>query len=93
MPDTAAHTTPEEAALWVGLSLIPGLGGQGFRELLHRFGTPEQIYATSHADLRNAVPEKIASRIKEGPDPALIADTLAWLEGAHNHLVTLADAD
>ncbi len=87
------RTTPEEAALWIGLSLIPGLGGQGIRELLGRFGTPEQIYATSRTDLRNVVPEKIASRIQDGPDSTAIASTLAWLEAPDNHLVTLADPD
>lgn len=93
MPEPAARTTPAEAELWVGLSLIPGLGGQGFRELLSCFGTPERIYATPYADLCKVVTAKIAGHIRQGPDPAILAAALAWLEGTQNHLVTLADPD
>jgi len=90
--DATVPATPDEAALWIGLSLIPGLGGQGLRELLHRFGTPEQILAVSHAGLRTVVSDKIAGRIKESLDPAAIAPAMAWLESPDNHLVTLADS-
>jgi DNA processing protein len=93
MADNTAHTTPDDAALWVGLSLIPGLGGQGYRELLSRFGTPEQIYATAYADLRQATSEKIAGHIKAGPDPDAIAAALMWLQAPNHHLITLADRD
>lgn len=93
MQDTAARTTPDEAALWIGLSLITGLGGQAYRELLTRFGSPEQIYATPHAELRKVVSAKIATLIKEGPDPGSVAVALSWLESQDNHLITLADPD
>ncbi|OIQ88888.1 hypothetical protein GALL_292140 [mine drainage metagenome] len=93
MAETSARTTPQEASLWVGLSLIPGLGGQGFRQLLTQFGTPAEIDATSLTDLCRVVPEKIALRIKQGADPAVLAATLDWLQGPGNALVTLADPD
>jgi len=87
----AGHTPHDDAALWVGLSLIPGLGSQTLCALLSRFGSPEQIYASSYQDLRTAVPEKIASGIANGPDSIAVAPALAWLASDNNHLVTLAD--
>ncbi len=92
MPDQSSRTTPEDAALWISLSLIAGLGGQTLRALLSRFGTPEQIYATARSELRKAVPENVAQSISEGPQQELIAPTLAWLQQPGNHLLTLADA-
>lgn len=89
--DYTGSTTPEEAALWVGLSLIDGLGSQSFRALLSHFGTPESIYATPRADLRKVVSEAVAHRIGQGPGADAVAPTLAWLQLPDNHLLTLAD--
>ena len=85
--------TPEEAGLWIGLSLIPGLGSQTYCALLRRFGTPDQIYAASYQDLKSVVPDKIASVIREGLAREHVQDALDWLQQPHNHLITLADAD
>ena len=93
MTKITAYTTPNDTALWIGLSLIPGLGSQSYRALLSRFGTPDQIYGTAYADLRQATSEKIARKINDGPDMGAIADTLTWLQAPHHHLVTLADTD
>ena len=87
----SGRASPEDAALWVGLSLIPGLGGQSLCALLSRFGSPDQIYQTSYNDLRGVVPDKVASAIADGPDAHAVAATLAWLDAPDNHLVTLAD--
>ena len=84
---------PEEAGLWIGLSLIPGLGSQTYCALLRRFGTPDQIYAASYQDLKSVVPDKIASVIREGLAREHVQDALDWLQQPHNHLITLADAD
>lgn len=92
MADSLHRTTPEDAALWVGLSLVGGLGGQGFRALLSNFGTPEQIYATPRSDLCRVVPETVAQRIAAGPQADAIAPALAWLQLPGNHLLTLGDA-
>ncbi len=86
------HTTPDDAAQWVGLHLIPGLGSQGLCALLSRFGDPQRIFSMSLADLRTVVPEKVALSIAEGPAPDAIAPTLEWLQHPNNHLITLADA-
>jgi DNA processing protein len=84
--------TPEDAAQWVGLSLIPGLGAQGLRALLSTFGTPEQIYAAPFTGLRKVVGEPVAQRIAAGLDLASIHPVLQWLEQPGNYLITLADA-
>lgn len=87
----AGRASPDDAALWVGLSLIPGLGGQTLCALLSRFGTPEQIYQTPYGELRGAVPDGIASAIAAGLDPSAVAATMEWLAIPGNHLLTLAD--
>lgn len=93
MSDSAHNAPHHDAALWVGLSRVSGLGSQGFRQLLSRFGTPEQIYATPLAELQHIVPPAIAQQIAAGPDPDATAATLAWLAIPGNHLITLADPE
>lgn len=81
----------DEARDWIGLSLIPGLGGETFRRLLSAFGTPQQIYAAPISMLQQVVSSEIASRIASGPDDEQLAITLAWLELPGNTLITLGD--
>ncbi len=45
------------------------------------------------ANLSRVVSAKLAKAVLAGPDPDKLAATLKWLEGANNHLVTLADDD
>lgn len=92
MASSTRSTPANDTALWVSLSLIKGLGDKTLRSLLSQFGTPEQIYATPAAQLRQFSTASIAEAIGRGPDEATIAPTLAWLEQPGNHLVTLADA-
>lgn len=82
-----------DAALWIALSQINGLGGQSFCQLLSSFGNPAAIYAASFNQLRAVVSEPIASEIIAGPDFDALAPTLDWLNQAGNHLVTLADSN
>jgi DNA processing protein len=90
----ASHSDPpNDAALWIGLSLIPGLGIQSFCQLLHTFNDPVGIYAASFSQLRSVVTEPVARLIAQGPDNQAIAPALQWLEQPGNQMVTLADAD
>lgn len=82
----------QEARDWIGLSLIPGLGGETFRRLLSTFGSPQQIYASPASILRQVVSSDIAARIADGPDDAQLAPMLAWLRLPGNTLITLGDA-
>jgi DNA processing protein len=91
--ESTASTSHQEAALWIGLSLVEGLGSQSYRALLGHFGTPEHIYAAARSDLRRIVTDNVAQRIAAGLDTEAVDPALAWLEREGNHLVTLADAD
>lgn len=82
-----------DQAAWIGLSLIPGVGGESFRRLLKAFGEPEQINAAGYAALSAVVKPEVARRICVGTPPEQIQPTLAWLEQPQNHLITLADQD
>ena len=80
-----------ENALWICLQQIHGLGGQGICKLLHRFGSPENVFTASHKELSQIVPEAITSLIKQGPNLENATLSLEWLEKDDNHLITLAD--
>ena len=80
-------------AAWIGLSLIPGVGGETFRRLLSAFGEPEKIFAAGYSALIAIVKPEIARRICDGIPREQIQPTLEWLEQTQNHLVTLADED
>lgn len=80
-----------EAALWICLQQIQGLGGQGICRLLQHFGSPENIFEASHKALNQIVSEAVSSLIKQGPNLEDAALGLQWLEKENNHLITLAD--
>ena len=82
-----------EPEAWLGLDLIPGLGGAGIRLLLGRFGSPVHILNCRTAQLSPYVGDKVAQAITEGPDSASLSAALMWLQGNENHLLTLADSD
>ena len=84
---------PNDAALWIGLSLIPGLGTQSFCHLLRKFHDPAGIYAASVSQLCNVLTEPVARLIAQGPANEVITPALQWLEQSGNQMVTLADAD
>ena len=81
-----------EAALWICLQQIPGLGGQGICKLLRQFGNPENIFAASRQALNQVVSEAVTSFIKKGPELETAKLSLQWLKKDDNHLITLADA-
>lgn len=78
---------------WLRLSLIPGLGNAGLRQLLGALGPPDQVLATGSAELRRHVEAPVAAAIAAGGEATGAARALDWLEQPGNHVVTLADAD
>lgn len=78
---------------WLSLSLTRGLGGESARRLLKEFGSPDAVFAASISSLRSVVKSDVAAEISAGIAEDAIASTLAWLEDANNHIVTLADDD
>lgn len=85
--------TEAEVIDWVGLSLIPGLGGETYRQLLLSFGEPRNIFAASFSALAGVAGKALAERIRRGPDQEALAPLLAWLAQEQNHILTFADPD
>ncbi len=82
-----------ELAAWIELSLVPGLGGQGFRSLLSNFGLPTQILSATRSQLRRVVPEALASRILERRSSPEIEAALQWAARPGHAVLTLADVE
>ncbi len=84
----------ESLAAWIRLSLTEGVGPQTARELLSRFGLPEDIIGAGFPALQKCVPEKMAYALSGAPSEAMqqqIERTLAWADIDGNHVLTLAD--
>lgn len=92
MKPASAAEADQDAALWISLSQIAGLGGQSYCQLLQGIGPPAAIYAASAKQLRAFVSEPIAKLIGHGPDLDAVEPVLAWLRQPGNHLITLADS-
>ncbi len=77
---------------WLRLTLLPGVSAGAQRNLLSAFGTPQEVLAAP-AGAVSAVTrdERIAHLIAAGPDGALLAATLAWIELEGHHLIALGD--
>ncbi|MDX3906023.1 MAG: DNA-processing protein DprA [Pigmentiphaga sp.] len=87
--------TPEELSAWLRLTLEPGIGAAVARELLKRWGPPQQIFALPPQVLADALPAPLAGRVAGPPSAdlsAAIERTLRWAEAPGHHLLTLADA-
>jgi DNA processing protein len=69
------------------------LGNAALRKLLAQMGSPEQVLAARHAELRNFVSADIASLISGGGNLDAAEQALAWLNDPANHVVTLGDPD
>ena len=90
MPIPGPGTEPQA---WLALNLIRGLGGEGIRKLLARFGAPSAVLAQSIHSLNQEVAPAIARAIVEEIPTEKIEASLKWLQGDSNHLLTLADDD
>lgn len=84
---------PQDCVYWLRMHEIQGLGRQTTYQLLKAFGSAEEIFAASHANLRKVVSDDIANQIKAETVSDQIKITLEWLAEPNNHLITLADED
>ena len=82
----------KDAADWIDLSLVPGLGPVGYRTLLSAFGLPGEVLAASRSQIDRIVGPSIADSIKRRDRQAAVDSAIAWLEKPAHHLLTLADA-
>jgi DNA processing protein len=90
-----------ELALWLRLTLTPGVGNDAARRLLASFGLPEAIFKQSGAALRQVVSEKQAQALGREPEglAQLVLATCQWCEGSESEdapesartILTLAD--
>ncbi len=79
-------------ASWLQLTLTPGLGAATIRQLLSRFGLPENVLGAQRAELsRFAGPEALQA-LDSDPVARAVERALTWLEQPGNGIVTLADA-
>ncbi len=82
-----------DAVYWVGLGLVPGLGGESYRQLLRAFGEPRAIYAAPVSLLSSVVKPSVAAAIAAQTGLEEASPTADWLAAdPANALVTLADA-
>ena len=84
-------TASDEAAPWVALSQIKGLGNATICQLLTKFGSPDNVFSASINQLKTVVNEALASKIHQGIQSDAIQATLDWLKKENAHIVTLAD--
>jgi len=82
-----------EPDAWLALDLIPGLGGEGLRQLLAQFGSPAAVLAQTNSALARTVSAKVAEAIVAGATTEKLDAAKKWLDGEANHLLTLADTD
>ena len=90
MPIPASGAEPKA---WLALDLVPGLGGEGVRKLLARFGTPSEILRQSASVLGEFVSPAVARGIAAQISSEKLDACLKWLDVDSNHLLTLADDD
>ncbi len=82
----------DDAAGWIRVSVVPGLGDQSLRKLLKHVGSPEAILASGESNLAQIVGTKLADRIKSHDSEEITSKTLAWLDNPNHAIVTLGDS-
>ena len=87
----------DELALWLRLTLSPGIGNHTARRLLTAFGLPEQLFAESETALRQLLtPAQTQALLRPPPSlDGLLERSWAWLNqapsGLRHQIITLAD--
>ena len=79
-------------ASWLRLALAPGLGSSRIRELLTRYGLPEQVLAAPAGELAKALPRSAYDALRSAALDSEVERALEWSEGAGCAILTLGDA-
>lgn len=78
---------------WLRLALLSGIGSTTLIRLLTAFGSPGAVLACGRQALEPHLTSKQRDALLAGPDAALLAETLTWLDQPGNSLLTLGDPD
>jgi DNA processing protein len=79
-------------ASWLRLALAPGLGSSKIRELLTRYGLPEQVLAASPRELAAALPRSAYDALGSAVLDTAVERALEWSAREGCTIVTLGDA-
>ncbi len=79
----------ENVREWLALTLIPGVSLRAQHRLLDALGSADAIAKADSRTLENIVGIDAALALARGPEPALLARTLAWLEGAGRRMLAI----
>ncbi|KPK09373.1 MAG: hypothetical protein AMJ64_00585 [Betaproteobacteria bacterium SG8_39] len=80
-------------ASWLRLTLAPGLGPAKIRELLTRYGLPEQVLSAPRRELAAMLPPSALEAVASSALDDAVERALTWRKGAGCSIVTLGDAD
>jgi DNA processing protein len=80
-----------DAAYWLTLEAVPGLGPDGVRRLLDAFDSVESICRAKATQLSPLVGDKLARGISSGVAAEVLKPGLDWLAAPENHLITWND--
>ncbi len=87
----AAMSIQSGLASWLRLTLTPGLGSSRLRDLLRRFGLPDQVLSAQRSQVAAIVGEHIAAAMEAETLRAAVDGALHWAGAPENHIITLAD--
>ena len=79
-------------ASWLRLALAPGLGSSKIRELLTRYGLPEQVLAATPRELAAALPRSAYDALGSAVLDTAVERALEWSAHEGCAIVTLGDA-
>ena len=80
-----------DVSAWLALEAVAGLGPDGTRQLLDRFGSAPAILAAGSTSLKPVVGAKLAAAIQEAARQEPEAAALAWLTEPDAHLISCLD--
>ena len=79
-------------ASWLQLTLTPGIGAAALRDMLRKFGLPQNVIARKPSELAaHIAPEALKSMTSAQVRDA-VSRALDWAAGPGHFIVTLADA-
>ena len=76
---------------WLRLTLTPGLGPSTIRQLLKKFGLPEQVLSRSRSELARMAPRAAFDALDSAEVAEAVTQAREWAAQESHEVVTLAD--